>query len=58
MFKIDHLGIAVKSVATAKTFYEKLGLPVSKEETVLAEKVNLLMATVGVCRLELLEPTS
>ena len=58
MFKIDHLGIAVKSVATAKAFYEKLGLPVSAEETVPAEKVNLVMATVGESRLELLEPTS
>jgi methylmalonyl-CoA epimerase len=58
MFKIDHLGIAVKSVATAKAFYEKLGLPVSSEETVPAEKVNLVMATVGESRLELLEPTS
>ncbi len=58
MFKIDHLGIAVKSVATAKSFYEKLGLPVSPQETVAEEKVNLVMATVGESRLELLEPTS
>ena len=58
MFKIDHLGIAVKSVAVAKSFYEKLGLPVSPQETVPAEKVNLVMATVGESRLELLEPTS
>jgi len=58
MYKIDHLGIAVKSVAIAKAFYEKLGLPVSLEETVPEEKVNLIMATVGESRLELLEPTS
>ena len=58
MFKIDHLGIAVKSLATAKRFYEKLGLSLSEEETVAAEKVNLIMATVGESRLELLEPTS
>jgi len=58
MFKIDHLGIAVKSVAAAKGFYEKLGLPVSAEESVAAEKVKLVMATVGESRLELLEPTS
>ncbi len=58
MFKIDHLGIAVKSLATAKSFYENLGLPVSAQETVAAEKVNLVMATVGESRLELLEPTS
>ena len=58
ILKIDHLGIAVKSVASAKGFYEKLGLPVSAEELVPAEKVNLVMATVGESRLELLEPTS
>jgi len=58
MFKIDHLGIAVKSVATAKKFYEKLGLPVSEEEFVAAEKVKLVMASAGDSRLELLEPTS
>jgi len=58
MYKIDHLGIAVKSVAIAKAFYEKLGLPVSPEETVPEEKVNLIMATAGESRLELLEPTS
>jgi len=58
MFKIDHLGIAVKSVAAAKTFYEKLGLPVSGEETVAEERVKLVMATVSESRLELLEPTS
>jgi methylmalonyl-CoA epimerase len=58
MHKIDHLGIAVKSVAVAKRFYEKLGLSVSAEETVPEEKVNLVMATVGESRLELLEPTS
>ena len=58
MFKIDHLGIAVKSLTTAKGFYETLGLSVSKQETVAAEKVNLVMATIGESRIELLEPTS
>jgi methylmalonyl-CoA epimerase len=58
MFKIDHLGIAVKSLAAAKSFYEKLGLPVSAEETIAAEKVRLVMAAVGESHLELLEPTS
>ena len=58
MFTIDHLGIAVKSVAAAKSFYEKLGLTVSPEETVEQEKVRLVMVPVGESRLELLEPTS
>jgi methylmalonyl-CoA epimerase len=56
--KIDHLGIAVKSLANAKAIYEKLGLPISAEETVPAEEVRLVMVPVGESRLELLEPTS
>jgi methylmalonyl-CoA epimerase len=58
MFTIDHLGIAVKSLAAAKGIYEKLGLSVSPEETVEQEKVRLVMVPVGESRLELLEPTS
>jgi methylmalonyl-CoA epimerase len=57
-FRIDHLGIAVKSLAAAKGIYEKLGLSVSPEETVELEKVRLVMVPVGATRLELLEPTS
>jgi methylmalonyl-CoA epimerase len=57
-FALDHLGIAVKSVAAAKAVYEKLGLSVSAEETVEQEKVRLVMVPVGEARLELLEPTS
>jgi methylmalonyl-CoA epimerase len=58
MFAIDHLGIAVKSLAAAKGIYEKLGLNVSPEETVEQEKVRLVMVPVGESRLELLEPMS
>ena len=58
MFQIDHLGIAVKSLAAAKAIYEKLGLTVSEEETVEHEKVRLVMVPVGESRFELLEPTS
>ncbi len=58
MFKIDHLGIAVKSLATAKGIYQQLGLPISEEETVEQEKVRLVMVPVGESRLELLEATS
>lgn len=57
-FKIDHLGIAVKSLADAKGIYEKLGLTVSPEETVPQERVRLVMVPVGESRLELLEATS
>jgi methylmalonyl-CoA epimerase len=57
-FSIDHLGIAVKSLAAAKAIYEKLGLAVSDEETVEQEQVRLVMVPVGESRLELLEATS
>jgi len=58
MFQIDHLGIAVKSLAAAKSIYEKLGLNVSPEETVEQEKVRVVMVPLGESRLELLEATS
>jgi len=58
MFTIDHLGIAVKSLAAAKAIYEKLGLKVLPEEVVEGEQVRLVMVPVGESRLELLEPTS
>ena len=58
MFQIDHLGIAVKSLAAAKTIYEKLGLSISPEETVEQEQVRVVMVPVGESRLELLEATS
>ena len=57
-FSIDHLGIAVKSLASAKAIYEKLGLTISPEETVEHEKVRLVMVPVGESRLELLEATA
>jgi methylmalonyl-CoA epimerase len=58
MTTIDHLGIAVKSLAAAKGFYEKLGLSISPEEVVEGEQVRLVMVPMGESRLELLEPTS
>ncbi len=57
MTQIDHLGIAVKSLAEAKQFYEKLGLEVMPEEVVEAEKVRVAMVPIGESRIELLEPT-
>ena len=58
MFEIDHLGIAVKSLAQAKSFYEKLGMAVMPEETVAQERVRLAMVPLGESRIELLEPLS
>jgi methylmalonyl-CoA epimerase len=58
MAQIDHLGIAVKSLESAKAIYEKLGLTISPVETVEHERVRLVMVPVGESRLELLEATS
>jgi methylmalonyl-CoA epimerase len=57
-FALDHLGIAVRSLADAKVLYEKLGLALSPEEVVPGENVRVVMVPVGETRLELLEPTS
>lgn len=56
MSKIDHLGIAVESIAAARSFYEALGLSVTDEETVEHEQVRVAMLPVGNSRIELLEP--
>jgi methylmalonyl-CoA epimerase len=58
MFTIDHLGIAVKSLASAQGIYEKLGLAASAEEVIEGEQVRVAMLPVGESRLELMEATS
>ncbi len=55
---IDHLGIAVKSLAAAREVYEKLGLTISGEEVVESEQVRVGMIALGESRIELLEPTA
>lgn len=57
--KIDHLGIAVKSIDETRKFYETvLGLPCEGEETVESQKVRTAFFAVGEVHIELLEPTS
>ena len=58
MTTIDHLGIAVKSLAAARKIYEQLGLKVVSEEVIEHEKVKVAMIPVGESRVELLEATS
>jgi LAO/AO transport system kinase len=55
--RLDHLGVAVRSIASARGFYEALGLAVSHEETVEYEKVRVAMLPLGESRIELLEAT-
>ena len=54
--RIDHLGIAVESIAQARGLYEALGLHVTHEETVEHEGVRTAMIPLGESRVELLEP--
>ena len=58
MNTIDHLGIAVKSLADAKKFYRALGFEIGHEEVVEHEKVRVAMVPAGESRIELLEATS
>src|SRR5689334_11062042 len=54
--RIDHLGVAVRSIDQALKFYrDQLGLTVSLRETVPMEKVHAAMLPVGESRIELLE---
>jgi methylmalonyl-CoA/ethylmalonyl-CoA epimerase len=57
--KIDHLGIAVKSLDEARKFYENvLGLQCEKIEEVASQKVRAAFFKIGDIHIELLEPTS
>jgi methylmalonyl-CoA/ethylmalonyl-CoA epimerase len=55
MAKIDHLGIAVRSIEQAQRFYQALGLTVLKDEED-DERVRSVMIPLGDSRLRLLEP--
>jgi methylmalonyl-CoA/ethylmalonyl-CoA epimerase len=57
--KIDHIGIATKSISEAVGFWrETLGLEAQEIEEVPQQKVRVCMLSVGGPRLELLEPTA
>jgi methylmalonyl-CoA epimerase len=57
--KLDHLGIATKSLDEALSFWvDSLGLENVHSETVEDQKVRVAMLPVGESRIELLEPTS
>ncbi|MFT3869848.1 MAG: methylmalonyl-CoA epimerase [Nibricoccus sp.] len=57
--RIDHLGIAVKSIDEALPYYEKaLGLRCEHREEVASQKVKTAFFSAGEVHLELLEPTS
>jgi methylmalonyl-CoA/ethylmalonyl-CoA epimerase len=56
--KINHLGIATKSIDEALGFWNSLGLSSVHTETVEDQKVRVAMLPIGESRIELLEPTS
>ena len=53
---VEHIGIAVHSIAEARIFYEALGLEVESIEEVEQEGVRVAMIPCGASRIELLEP--
>ena len=56
--RIDHVGIAVRSIEESKRLYEALGLAVEAIEEVEAESVRVALIPCGDTRIELLEATS
>ena len=56
--KVDHIGIAVRSIEESRKMYETLGLSVSFIEEVPAEGVRVAMIECGETHIELLEPMS
>ena len=59
LLKIDHLGIAVKSIDAGKNFWiDALGLSFEGTETVAEQKVTTAFLPVGESEVELLESTA
>lgn len=56
--RIDHIGIAVRSIEEGRKFYEALGMRVERIEEVPHEGVRVAMIRCGESWIELLEPTS
>lgn len=57
--KINHIGIAVKSLENSIPFYrDQLGMTFEGTEEVAEQKVRVAFLQIGESRIELLEPTS
>ena len=57
ILKVDHIGIAVKSLADRSKFYELLGLESTGTEEVAQQKVRVAFFPSGDSEIELLEST-
>jgi methylmalonyl-CoA/ethylmalonyl-CoA epimerase len=55
--RVDHIGIAVRSIEEARAIYEALGLEITEVEEVPQEGVRVAIIPCGGTRIELLEPT-
>lgn len=53
---VDHLGVAVRSIAAARRVYETLGLSVGPVEALPDDGVGAAFVVAGGTRIELLEP--
>lgn len=58
ILKVDHIGIAVKSLAQSSKLYELLGLESAGTEEVAEQKVKVAFFPLGDTEIELLESTS
>ncbi|WP_298437209.1 methylmalonyl-CoA epimerase [Geobacter sp.] len=57
--KINHIGIAVRSLADTLPFYrDNLGMTCTGTEEVAEQKVRVAFLAIGASKIELLEPTS
>lgn len=56
--KVDHIGIAVKSLDEAVETYKKLGFELKEIEEVPEQRVKVAMLPAGESKIELLEATS
>ena len=55
--RLDHIGIAVRSIESGSAIYRALGLEIEHVEVVETQKVKTAFLSVGDSNLELLEPT-
>lgn len=56
--KIDHIGIAVKSLDNALEFYKSIGIEPESFEEVKSQQVKVAFLKIGQSNVELLEPTT
>src|SRR5467141_1926899 len=57
-YRIDHVGVAVRSIDQALAIYQALGLEEVHREEISTQRVVTAFLPVGDSRIELLEPTA